>query len=284
VAFVVSYLTVAGTGFSLVEIATPGALTMILGSQGPSAVNAPDWGYIIIRALVVYAGFIATNLVLVLGVPFIGLAIPSRKGADAGLYLLCQLSTATAILILRGAVYMRYLAYISLALSGLLAMGISHILSQPGKRHRYAGVATLVLISIVLGCFQLSGFLLRSEVGTRALATYIAENTAPDEVILTDYAELAFHAQRRSVPQAGGIGYGWATAGLITGEELIQAIERHHVSLVALHVPGGPENPGHLFHLQDWDTFYRYIQEHFLFEAQMVRSGQLFEIYQSTGG
>jgi 4-amino-4-deoxy-L-arabinose transferase-like glycosyltransferase len=284
-AFVVSYLIVAGTGFSLVEIAAPGALTMILGSQGPSAVNAPDWGYIVTRALVVYAGFIATNLILILGVPFIYLAIPSRKGVDAGLYLLCQLSTATAILILRGAVYMRYLAYTSLALSGLLAMGIYHILNQPGKRPRTAGVATLVLVSVVLSCFQLSRFLLRSEVGTRALATYIAESTAPDEVVLTDYAELAFHAQRRSVPQTGGIGYGWATAGLITGEELIQAIEQHHVSLVALHVPGGPENPGHLFYLQDWDTFYRYIQEHFLFETQMVRSGQLFEIYRrSTGG
>jgi 4-amino-4-deoxy-L-arabinose transferase-like glycosyltransferase len=285
VAFVVSYLTVAGVGFSLVEIATPGALTMILGSQGPSAGNAPDWGYTVVRALVVYAGFIATNLILIFGVPFIRLAIPSRKGVGSGFYFLCQLLTATAILILRGAVYMRYLAYTSLALSGLLAMGIGHILNQPGKRSRYAGVATLMLVSIVLSWFQLRGFLLRSEAGTRALATYIAESTTPDEVILTDYAELAFYAQRQSVPQTGGIGYGWTTAGLITGEELIQAIEQHRVSLVALHVSGGPEDPGHLFYLQDWDTFYCYIQEHFLFDTQMVRSGQLFEIYRrSTGG
>jgi 4-amino-4-deoxy-L-arabinose transferase-like glycosyltransferase len=279
VAFVVSCLTVAGLGFSLVEMVTPGALTMILGSQGASVRNTPDWGYIVVRALVMYGAFIATNLITILGIPFIRLAIPSRKGVGAGFYFLGQLLTATAILIFRGAVYIRYLAYTSLALSGLLAMGIGHILNQPRKRSRYAGVAALVLAGVALSWVQLRGFLLQSEVGTRALATYIAESTDPDEVILTDYAELAFHAQRRSVPQTGGIGYGWAAAGLITGEELIQAIEHYHVSLVALHVPGGPEHPGHLFHLRDWDTFYRYIQEHFQFEAQMVRTGQLFEIY-----
>ncbi|MDH4137614.1 MAG: glycosyltransferase family 39 protein, partial [Anaerolineae bacterium] len=85
-AFVVSSLTVAGMGFSLVEIATPGTLMMILGSQGPSAGNAPDWGYRVTRALVAYAGFIATNLITILGVPFIRLAIPSRKGVGAGFY------------------------------------------------------------------------------------------------------------------------------------------------------------------------------------------------------
>jgi hypothetical protein len=279
VAFVVSYLTVGGLGFGLVAIVTPGALTMILGSQGASVGDGPDPGYRVVRALVMYAAFIATNMITVLGIPFIRLAVPSRKGLGAGFYFLCQLSTAIAILILRGTVYMRYLAYTSLALSGLLAMGIGHILNQPRKRSRYAGVATLVLAGVALSWFQLRGFLLQSEVGTRALVIYITESTAPDEVILTDYAELAFHAQRRSVPQTGGIAYGWAAAGLITGEELIEAIEDHHVSLVALHVPGGPEHPGHLFHLRDWDTFYRYIQEHFQFEAQMVRAGQLFEIY-----
>jgi len=56
------------------------------------------------------------------------------------------------------------------------------------------------------------------------------------------------------------------------------------VSLVALRVPGRPEHLGYLFHLRDWDTFYRYIRVHLQFEAQMVRSEQRFEIYRRMSG
>jgi 4-amino-4-deoxy-L-arabinose transferase-like glycosyltransferase len=282
--FAASFLIIAVVGFGLVEMVVPGAMGMILGSHGGHAENVPSWAFRVGRALLLYVWFIASNCVTILAIPFARQALSLRGRVTIGLCFLCQLLSASAILILRGDVYPRYLAYTALGFSGLFAMGIGSILARAGNRLRYAAVMVLVLLVAILSLFQLRWLLLRSEAGTMALVDYIVENTEPDDVILSDYAELAFHARRRSVPQTGGIGQGWAVAGLITGEELIQAIERYQVSLVALHVPGGPEAPGHLYYLQDWDMFYRYVQEHFQFETQMLRAGQLFEIYtRSTG-
>ena len=282
--FTASFLTIAVTGFGLAERVTPGTLGMILGSQGTLAKDSPNWVLVVIRGLVVYAAFIRSNLVIILAIPFALLVVPTDRRMSPGLCFLCQVLAASVLLLLPGAVYPRYLAYTVLGLSGLFAMGIKHFLDQIENRSRYGAVGGLVLLGIAMSLLQMWVFLTRSETGTMTLATYIAENTAPDDVILGDYAELAFHARRRSVPQTGGIAYNWAVSGLITGKELIQTIEQHDVSLIALHVPGGPEPPGHLYYLQDWDAFYQYVREHYQAKEQMVRAGQLFEIYHQGRG
>jgi 4-amino-4-deoxy-L-arabinose transferase-like glycosyltransferase len=284
VTFLALFLSVAVLGFGLVELLAPGALSMILGSQGVEAEEATDWLFVIQRAIGAYVWFAKANLVAILAVPFARLAIPSRKGIGLGLCFVCQLLAASALFVLRGAVFLRYLAYTAVGLSGLFAMGVHHFLASSDEKGQRAAVVVLVVVAVALSLFQLSGYLLLTETGTRTLAAYLAEQTASDDVILTDYAELAFHAQRLSVPQAGGIGRGWTETGLMTGKRLIEAMEQHHVKVVALHVPGGPEPPGHLYYLLDWDVFYRYVQEHYRLEERMMRTGQLFEVYVQSSG
>jgi len=252
---------------------------MVLGAHGGTVSRAPSWSFLIRRGIFLYVWFIAFNLVTILAIPFIRWVFPLRKRATVGLCFLCQLLPASVIFVIRGDVYPRYLAYTAFGFSGLFAMGISSILARTENRFRHVAIAVLILLMVGLGLFQVYGFLVRSEDGTAALVDYIVENTSPNDVILTDYGEIAFYAQRRSVPQTGGIGQGWAVAGLITGEELIQAIEDEQVSLVALHVLGGFEPPGHFYYLQDWDMFYLYIQNHFRFGTRIQRDGQLFEVY-----
>lgn len=281
VAFTASAIPIIALGFGIVELTMPGAWEMIIGSHGAETGSTLSWlGLSISKTLMIYALFIAQNIIIIFALPFIRLALSSQERTKLGLLFICQLLATSAILFLGGVVYPRYLAYTAISLSGLYAMGISYILSSNTSRARYVAATGIVAFGIFLGFFQLNTFLFRSEIGTQTLATYIADNTDIDDVILTDYAELAFHAQRRSVPQTGGIGFGWTSTGLITGEELIQAMQEHHVSLVALHVPDGPEPPpSHLFYLHDWDTFYHYVQENYQLSARVTRHDQLFEVY-----
>jgi hypothetical protein len=120
----------------------------------------------------------------------------------------------------------------------------------------------------------------RQEEGTRALVAYIVDHTAPDDLVLTDYASLNFHARRRSVPQASVIAMGRITGGYVTGEMLIKEIEHRDVKMVALHVPGGTIPPQHLIFLHDYDHFYDYLNRRFCLVDTFDRAGQIFEIYQ----
>jgi 4-amino-4-deoxy-L-arabinose transferase-like glycosyltransferase len=274
-----SFSLIAAGGYLLTELLAPGAVRMILGSQGVTAADTPDMTSIALRALVVYAIFLFSNLVLVLGIPFVKLALPQRGVVPAGFLFICLLFTAGTILLLRGAVYPRYLAYTALGLAGLITVGFGYALRQPKKGSKHAVIVILLVLGTSVTLVQVGPRLLRRETGTSNLAAHIANLTPTEGVILTDYGELSFHARRQSIPQTGGIAHGWTATGLITGVELIEAMEEHNVSLVALHVPGGREVPHHLYDLQDWDVFYRYVQDHYRLKAIMDRTGQMFEIY-----
>ena len=240
--------------------------------------------YRLAKGLAGFAAFFYHNFAFILVIPlFHRLAFGHRPG-DA--ILAWQIPTGFVYLLLSRPIYERYWLYLIPSLALLLGSLVDRVLKWVNDRVKVRGVVALVAVfAVALGTVQsmpaISQLATRQEEGTQALVTYIVDHTAPDDLVLTDYASLNFHARRRSVPQASVIAMGRITGGYITGEMLIKEIEQRDVKMVVLHVPGGTIPPQHLVFLHDYDHFYDYLNRRFCLVDTLDRAGQIFEIYQA---
>ena len=114
---------------------------------------------------------------------------------------------------------------------------------------------------------------------TMQLAEYVAARTTPDELVLSDYGGINFFTNRFSIYEASIIAGAQIDAGVVTGELLIDRIQREPVKMVLLHVDGGVPPPHHLVNLVDYEAFRLYLQEHFTLDSTYNRAGQEIEVY-----
>ena len=119
----------------------------------------------------------------------------------------------------------------------------------------------------------------RRETDTFALADYVAEQSEPGDLVLSDYAAINFHANRASIYEASIIAGGRIRGGVITGELLVKRIEQDNVMMVLLHVRGGDPSPDHMVKLVDYETFRDYLAEDFLLLSTFDRAGQPIEVF-----
>jgi hypothetical protein len=239
-----------------------------------------------VKGLVGIAVFLAHNLVFLFTIPLIYQFVASRRIGES--VLAWQMPSGLAYLVLSRPIYERYWLYLipvfSLMLGHLVDRLLKWIKPHGGDRRCLPIVLAGVLL-VGLGVIQSVPTILqhakRHEEDTRALASYIAAHTAPDELVLSDYAGLNFYARRPSVPQASIIAGGRIKGGFVTGAGLIEEIETRNVAMVVLHVSGGNPGPHHLVNLKDFDEFHTYLNDHFYLAENFNRAGQMMKIYQT---
>lgn len=264
-------------GYMLVERWAPGAIAFVLGSPGD---YDSSLSYRILKGFVGWLVFILNNPLMLFALPMIFIVGRRWRTAGANLFWLAQVMGCLPFFLISGPTYPRYLAYVVPGLVMLLITGMIILQVRAPDIHP-AAIAGAALVLPLLMAYPSRDLLLRQETDTRELAAWVAAHTEPDDAVLSDYAELNFHAGRRSIYSQAVISFNWATTGLVTGGMLAEQIESEDVVMVLLHVPGeeGGE-AAHLHHLKDYGTFYAYLERHFNRVQQWDRAGQAIEIWQ----
>jgi len=261
-------------GYGVAELLAPGAISLVLRSPG---VYGSAFGQRILMGLAGWAQFSVENWLAVLG---LAAAVSMlRKPAPGSELWLFQLVGSAPFFLLSSPSYPRYLAYTVPSLAMLLLLFMSNVgtrLRKPPSPLRPFLAASLTLILAWPG----RDLLLRQETDTLGLADWVRAHTAADDVVFSDYAEINFHAERRSIRSGAVINANWATTGLLTAELLIDEMEATGAMLVLHHVGGGNPPPHHLVSLQDYQQFREYLADSYNHTTTWTRAGQVIEIWQ----
>lgn len=238
------------------------------------------------KGLVFLAAFLVQNAAFLFALPLLHRLIGSRRPGES--VLAWQVPTGLAYLALSRPLYERYWLYLvpvlSLVVGHLIDRLLGWIRSRVGERGKAVVFLSGVFLAALAVAQSIPGILQqarRQEDGTLALAAFIAARTEPEDVVLSDYATLNFHARRPSIPQASVIAGGRIEGGFITGAMLIEEMRVRDVDMVVLHVSGGSPAPHHLVNLRDYEEFYAYLNQHFCLVTTFDRAGQILEIYQT---
>ncbi len=180
--------------------------------------------------------------------------------------------------------FMRYYIFIIPVVAILLARQIQitlNVIDPPNKR-RIAPFFILLPLLFALFTTQPrpSSLVMRNEIDTQAIADFVATHTAPNDLLLSDYAMINFLANRSSIYEASIIAAGRIQGGVVTGDLLIQRMTETPVQMVLLHLPGGEKGPDHLYFLQDYGRFRTYLDQHYDLLQTFDRRGQSIELYQ----
>jgi hypothetical protein len=124
------------------------------------------------------------------------------------------------------------------------------------------------------------GLLIGHERDTQALSAWVRSRTDSQCIVVSDYAELNFHAGRKSIYSQAVISHNWALTGLTTSDMLIHQMEVHNACMVLLHEEGGEVPPQHLYYLPDYDKFHAYLNQNYEVVRNWDRAGQLIRIWE----
>lgn len=278
ISFGVPAASVLILSYGLLELRLPGTLAMIAGAQGESLYEVSYlWRFV--KGLVGWIVLFMINPLLLIASPLAPLTIIRHRWNQERLFWATQVAGMLPIFVIGGPVYPRYLAYLTPSLLALFFIWLAEQkIDLPKVKSPYILLAALAL-PLLFAVHQRER-LYRSETDTVALTEWVAEHTEPDAVVVSDYAELNFHAGRRSIPIQPSIGQNWAATGLITGELLREQMEEKNAAMLLLHIPGGPWEPYHLSSLQDYDEFLDYLDTYYEPVEYWNRAGQLIEIWQ----
>jgi Tol biopolymer transport system component/4-amino-4-deoxy-L-arabinose transferase-like glycosyltransferase len=217
------------------------------------------------------------------------------KDADQRLpFFACQIPTALAFLFLSRALFDRHLVYLVPALALLFALSLNTmvnwarwaILAEARWRIvRYTAGSLILALAALIAYATLQPMLAadlalarRVDQGTLPLAAYIAAQTRPDELVVSDYAGLNFYARRKTTYLAAGLSTGAADGGQITGERLIQEMQDAPVTMVLMQ-DYTPVRAGQLVSLRDYVSFRGYVQGAFHFVGTKERGDEYHRVY-----
>jgi hypothetical protein len=203
----------------------------------------------------------------------VGDSLKSRRWT----FLVCQIPTVLAFLVLSRNFGPRHLLYLVPALALLSALGI-HTINRLGRWGWLAGV--VLLVALLAPWIRTDLMRARqAEKDTMYISQIIQDNSAPDDVVLGDFADLNFFAQRRSTYLGAAVSIGAASSGQITGAELIQEIVDDQVKMIVIDVQSFAR---HLSHMPDFATFYRYVRANFDLLGEFRREDQVLQIYHAA--
>jgi len=200
-------------------------------------------------------------------------------------FLLAQLASPAVFIGVTRPIHVRYYIYLVPYLAILLGWHLDLAMAKIGRqsvRSRELYPLAICLILGFAGVTTLPGLwsvLARKDEGTLALARYVAENTEPGDLVLSDYAGINFFADRASIYEASIIAGGRIEGQVITGQLLIERMEHAPVEMVLMHTEGGFPPPHQLVKLVDYDEFRDYLGTHFVLLTTFDRSGQRIEVY-----
>ncbi|WP_420642990.1 ArnT family glycosyltransferase [Candidatus Leptofilum sp.] len=235
-----------------------------------------------------YASFILVNFVYILIIP---LAILNRFSKEEPIdhpvnaLLYSQLLAPIIFFFISRPVFPRYFIFLLPTLALSLAYNIKGLFNKIEQNEARKGtIVSLIIVAVLIFSAYITvpsikNRFRRQETDTLALAQLIQSHTAKDEIALSDYASLNFHANRESIYEASIIAGGRIGGGVITGALLIERMESSAAKLVLVHVKGGSPSPHQLTHLIDLDLFEAYLEEKYQLIETFDRAGQIIEIY-----
>ncbi|GAB4569447.1 MAG: hypothetical protein Kow0047_22700 [Anaerolineae bacterium] len=222
----------------------------------------------------------------------VGMACWLRSGNQIGRLLIAQIPTAAAFLLVKRDVALRYLVYLTPALSLAWAAVIAGLIRRAWAGRASVRGAALAMVTVALIATTVAPYVPRHR---RTIArhnqlhpsvvSFIREHTSPDDLVLTDQQWINYLARRRTTRLAAAVSEGAASSGQITGARLIEEISH---SFVASAQPSGGVRAvvldfgatGHqLEAMDDFDAFYQFVQENFALVRLFQEDGQIHEVY-----
>lgn len=282
--------------------ATAGAVFVAFQARYPTFLDAlfklhvmqgaeRSWLQVLANGLQFYWSYFVGNPTLLL-LAALGAASAVVTQTDMSTFLVWQIPTAVVFLLMSRDLQDRHLVYLVPVLCALAALALERILTgslwpltarkstgqiKTAREQLWAAAGIAIAILALWPSWREDLDVASWEgTGTVQLAQYIRANTSPDDVVLCEYNELNFFAQRRNTYLGADLSNVTTSSGRITGAALSQEIEADNVQMVWINTYGGAS---HLVSLRDYDDFYHFVQSHFLLVGLFQRSYETFEVY-----
>lgn len=272
---ILTYAFIHGGTVAAFAMLVPGFVDGVIGIHLAQGSELPYWRIFMQGGafFIVYA--MQSSALLLASVP----ALAGLRKNPKRMFVACQLPTAAAFLLLSRGLLPRHLYYLLPSFVILMAISAEGLLRlERGRLYHF------VLIGMVLGPWLVTDaqLLSRSESDTMAVADLIASQTAPDDLVVSDYQELNFHAQRASTYHGAEISYVITDGGALTADLLIAEMETGAAQLLLIDV--SEQTGHHLVALRDYDKLRSYVQKGFQHIETVRRQGQELEIYRRIDG
>jgi hypothetical protein len=205
-----------------------------------------------------------------------GSAVKERKRALLVSVMLAFLGLA----FLPGEFFARYVVFALFPLTFFFGAGIK-LLSSGRNLWRFVLPAVAILVLLSLGpTFNLKR-LGAHDAGTRTLAAFVQEQTAPGDYVFGDDSGINFHARRPCPPRLVDVSGAMTKSGQITAADVMNNCERYSVKLVF--VEKG-HSAHHLKNLKNFPLFENYLKERYEFVKSIRREFLDVDIYKRRSG
>jgi 4-amino-4-deoxy-L-arabinose transferase-like glycosyltransferase len=179
------------------------------------------------------------------------------------------------LIFIPGDFYLRYLAFALVPLSFFFGEGMRFINSR--KRLRpYAIPVALILVLLSLAPTFNPRKLGAYDKGTRALASYVRDNTAAPDYVFGDEPGINFYARRPCPPRLVDVSRAMTESGQITSADIESQCERYRVKLILIE---RGKSAHHLKNLKDWPLFQAYLGRRYRFVETVQREFLQVDIY-----
>lgn len=234
-----------------------------------------------------YLLFLVSNAIFFFILPLRYLNRRQPKGNGlATAVLATQLLTPLIFLLITRPIHLRYYLFLLPTLAVLFAIEAAKmgrtVLQQAPKARPLTPLFILLIVAAGWLMTQpgIPDLLQRQETGTLELAAWVAEQTAPTDVVVSDYAGINYFAKRPSIYEASIIAGAQIDSGAITGALLAERIEEANAKLVLVHVAGGEPTPHQMVNLADYAQFREFLESHFRLVMIFDRAGQQIEVFE----
>jgi len=227
----------------------------------------------VIKALRLYGDYAVDHPLAVALMALGALSLLRQREALPALFV-WQVPTVLSFTLLSRSLAAQHLTYLAPTIATLVVAALLPLLQ---RGWRLWGLALILVGAIVAPSVRADW--LRSQQydrDTSTVAAVIRELTAEDDLVVSDYPGFNFAAGRRTTHWAAGLSGGAAKSGQIHGAQLIDDIEKRHVSMVIINVVGQGRQ---MRKLVDYPELRRYVQTHFALVAKIPTGYQVFEIY-----
>ncbi len=255
-----------GIPFGLLLIFVPGTYDAVFGFHAAKeAVAGFTYASLVLRRLVqtignhnygLVAGVLAA-LSLDRGRRESGAGRSDRDRAKTALWIFA--ATTLALVFVPSRFFLRYVVFAAAPAALLFGVGFEALAKKKNAGRIGLPILT-ILVLLCLGPTLSPKKILAGDEGTRAAASFIRENTEPDDFVFGDDPFLNFLARRPCPPKLVDVSEAMITAGRITTAEIVEECEKLAVKLVFVETGASAH---HLVKLKDYSGFRNYLLDRY---------------------
>jgi len=199
---------------------------------------------------------------------------PSLKDKKR-VFLLLAAAAPFLIIFLPGRFFIRYVVFALVPLALFFGSGLDGLWRRRNMRHYVLPVALLLIVLSLAPTFEprrLGAY----DRGTRALVSFVRDQTKPGEFVFGDDPFINFLAQRPCPGRLVDVSETWTKTGLITAADIRRECEATRTALIF--VEKG-HSAHHLVSLPDYPVFQAYLDEKYRPAAVLKREFLDVEVY-----